>query len=398
MIEYASHRLNRQVRALHVIAGLAPAHGGPSYSVPRLCEALSAHGAAMTLLSVDMGEPARLVRNNQFYHDYRFSWDYARVPFLGSLRCSSGLAYVLSRSAADVDVIHDHGLWLLPNVTAGRVAQRFRKPFVVSPRGMLAPEALAFSSVKKRVFWSLLQGAIVRRAACLHATSEQEYCEIREFGLGNPVVIIPNGIDLPEITGSTDIADEKMVLALGRIHPKKGLDVLIRAWALIAEPASAWQLKIVGPAEAGHDSELRSLVQSLALTNVSIQGPIYGEAKFAALREADFFVLPSRNENFGLTVAEALAACTPVISTKGTPWSGLESEGCGWWVDYGVEPLAIALARAMAMPRETLKAMGAKGRDWMARDFSWARVAADMIAVYSWLAKGDDPPPTVRFT
>ena len=114
---------------------------------------------------------------------------------------------------------------------------------------------------------------------------------------------------------------------------------------------------------------------ALGLTRVSVEGPIYGDAKTAAYREADLFVLPTLNENFGLTVAEALAAGTPAISTKGAPWSGLESEGCGWWIDHGVEPLAAALAHAMALPREALKAMGDKGREWMARDFSWDRVA-----------------------
>ena len=150
-------------------------------------------------------------------------------------------------------------------------------------------------------------------------------------------------------------------------------------------------------ARGGHDDELRALATALGLTRVSVEGPIYGDAKTAAYREADLFVLPTLNENFGLTVAEALAAGTPAISTKGAPWSGLESEGCGWWIDHGVEPLAAALAHAMALPRETLKAMGDKGREWMARDFSWDRVARDMLDVYLWLARGAGPPLAIRF-
>ena len=130
---------------------------------------------------------------------------------------------------------------------------------------------------------------------------------------------------------------------------------------------------------------------------VAILGPIYGKAKTAAYREADLFVLPSLNENFGLTAAEALAAGTPVISTKGAPWSRLDSEGCGWWIDQGIEPLATTLARAMVLPRVTLKAMGDKGRHWMAREFSWDRVARDMLDVYQWLARGAEPPAAARF-
>jgi glycosyltransferase involved in cell wall biosynthesis len=139
------------------------------------------------------------------------------------------------------------------------------------------------------------------------------------------------------------------------------------------------------------------LAMALGLTRVYVEGPIYGDAKTTAYEDADVFVLSTLNENFGLTVAEALAAGTPVISTKGAPWSGLENEGCGWWIDHGVEPLAAAMARAMVLPREVLKAMGKNGREWMARDFSWDRVAHDMLDVYLWLAGSVDPPGSVRF-
>lgn len=137
-------------------------------------------------------------------------------------------------------------------------------------------------------------------------------------------------------------------------------------------------------------------MRTLGLARVSIEGPVYGDAKIAAYHNADVFVLPTLNENFGLTVAEALAAGTPAIVTKGAPWSGLESEGCGWWIDHGIEPLAAALEHAMAFPREGLKAMGVRGRAWMARDFSWDRVAHDMLNVYRWLVEGGKPPPGIR--
>jgi glycosyltransferase involved in cell wall biosynthesis len=295
-------------------------------------------------------------------------------------------------------VIHDHGLWLMPNVAAGRAALHARKPFIVAPRGMLSPAALAFSRLKKRVVWTLLQGEVVRRAACIHATSEQEHDEIRDFGLNNPVVIVPNGIDLPkpEARSISGTAAGRVVLSLGRIHPKKGLDRLVRAWARLEAAHPDWRLRIVGPDERGHAGELVALAAELKARHVSVEKSIAGDAKIAAYQQADLFVLPTLNENFGITVAEALAVGTPVIATKGAPWRELQSEGCGWWIDHGVEPLAAALVNAMVMTREELQAMGAKGRAWMARDFSWDRVAHDMLNVYRWLSSGGEASSTVR--
>lgn len=391
--------LTGSLRTVHVIAGLDPVNGGLFYSVPRLCEALAAAGAETTLLSVAEKESGRRAFYHKGYHDCRFAWDHARIPILRRLRMSRGLSSALHDPALTADVIHNHGLWLMPNVVAGTASADRPTPLVVSSHGMLAPAALAFSRWKKRAFWALLQGPVIRGSACIHATSEQEYEEIRGFGLANPVAIIPLGVDLHEVPApsTAEPAVERIVLSLGRIHPKKGLAQLVHAWSKVEARYSGWRLRIVGPPELGHDNELRALAVSLGLTRLSIEGPLYGEAKTAAYRDADVFALPTLNENFGLTVAEALAAGTPVISTKDAPWSGLEREGCGWWIEHGIEPLAAALAHAMALPREVLKAMGGKGRSWMARDFSWERIAEDMLAVYLWLAHRAETPPVIRF-
>jgi glycosyltransferase involved in cell wall biosynthesis len=179
--------------------------------------------------------------------------------------------------------------------------------------------------------------------------------------------------------------------------PRQGLDRLVRAWARLEAQYPGWRLRIIGPGEVGYDEELRALAATLSLHRLSIEGPVYGETKLGVMRAADVFVLPSLNENFAITVAEALAVGTPVIATKGAPWSGLETEGCGWWIDHGVEPLTAALEKSMSMPRTALRAMGAKGQAWVARDFSWARVARDMLDVYNWLLRRAQPPASVRF-
>jgi glycosyltransferase involved in cell wall biosynthesis len=398
--ELKPNQIGSRLRAVHVAGVLSVETGGPSYSVPRLCEALATAGVDATLLSVTKSgiesDKFKSALRAKPYDDLRFPRNLSNLPVLGALHLSFGLARAIRVEASSSNIVHNHGLWLMPNLEAGWAAARANKPLVVTPRGMLGAASLAFSSQKKRIFWRFFQGPALRDAACFHATSEQEYQEIRDYGIRAPVAIIPNGIDLPPIRPDAGNSIGRLVLSLGRIHPKKGLDRLLRAWAKVERDNPAWRLRIVGPAELGHDDELRALAVKLNLRRVAIEPPIFNDNKHVVFQEADVFVLSSLNENFGLTVAESLAAGTPVISTKGAPWPGLEIERCGWWIDHGAAPLAQTLNTAMSLPREALLDMGARGRAWMARDFGWDAIGQKMAALYSWLARGSDRPSFVH--
>jgi len=297
---------------------------------------------------------------------------------------------------SNADIIHTHGLWMMPNVYAADAARRLARPLVLTPRGMLGADALKFSSGRKRAFWALYQGHATRRVSCFHATAESEYDDIRAFGLKQPVAVIPNGIDLPASSRSRASLVGPFVLSLGRIHPKKGLDRLLRAWALIEAGFPAWGLRIVGPSEGGHANELEQQVRELGLSSVSISGPVFGEAKLELLANAQLFTLSTLHENFAMTVAESLACETPVISTKGAPWQGLVDNKCGWWIEHGPEAMAAALREAMSLSPEERRAMGARGRAWMERDFGWQGIATQMAEVYRWLVAGGEPPACVR--
>jgi glycosyltransferase involved in cell wall biosynthesis len=374
-----------------VVSGLAPEHGGPSYSIPRLCAALHDLHAQVHLLTVG---PDHISHARELFADIStFSQNLKGLPLGDRLRFSKGLSSAL-RSISH-DLIHVHGLWLMPNLYAGWAASRSHRPLIVSPRGMVSDAALQFSKMKKKLFWQFLQGPAYARAACWHATSQMEAEEIRAIGISAPIAVIPNGIDLPKIPELVGNNVMPTLLSLGRIHPKKGLDRLLHAWSRIASRHSEWSLRIAGPDEGDHSNQLRQLASQLAAPRVHIEGPLYGEQKWKALAEARLFVLPSLSENFGLSVAESLGAGTPVISTKGAPWSGLVDHHCGWWIDHGVESLAAALDQAMSQPTDILTKMGEHGRDWMSQDFSWYKVATSMLALYYWNIKGGPVPEFV---
>jgi glycosyltransferase involved in cell wall biosynthesis len=376
----------------HVIDSVADEASGPSYSVPGLCEALARHGDEVRLFTIsDKITGAARYRHEQFDQDWK------TVPVLRKVRASRALYEALDRFAADLNVFHTHGLWLMANIYPAWVAQHYKLPFIVSPRGMLGQGALRFSRFRKLAFWYALQGSALRSATCFHATSEQEYRDVRAAGLHQPVAIVPNGIDLPSEGAIVKAADgPRTLLFLGRIHPKKGIDTLIEAWSKLEDKFPDWRLKIVGPlANNDYAKKLQRMIDGEGLARAKFAGPLYGASKSEAYATAALFILPTLDDNFAMTVAEALAHGTPVISTKGAPWQNLETNGCGWWIDHGVSALVSVLDLAMSIDRQRLAEMGQAGRVWMERDFSWNSVARSMDSVYRWLTGSGEQPPCI---
>lgn len=381
----------RRLRVVQIAASLESEASGPSYSVPRLARALADENHEVQILS--LGAPAERLTLDVPHRVLPQAM--ARARILSKLGLSPVMRSTLQDLAAGTDILHTHGLWMMPNVYPAQMARLGGPAMVLSPRGMLNPAALRYSAKAKSLFWLLFQGPAARRIAMFHATSEQEFEEIRAFGLNQPVAVVPNGIELPPTPALWQ--DSKLVLSLGRVHPKKGLDQLLVAWANVEHRARGWRLEIVGPNENGHAEELQALVTQLGIKRAALRGPVFGDEKARLYAEAELFVLPTRGENFALTVAESLASGTPVISTKGAPWSGLKENRCGWWVDHGAEPLETALLAAMTLPSEQRASMGRRGAEWMARDFAWEGIGRSMSAAYAWLRNGGEPPSCVRF-
>lgn len=385
------------MKAMHTLSSLDNEAAGPSYTVPRLASALAAHGVISQIST--LGPEGASKAHGADVMSY--ARDPASMPAIAKLGRSRSMREALLTSQADI--FHTHGLWMMPNVYPAFAARRAGKPFVLAPRGMLGRDARKYSAHAKLLFWALWQKRALDCVSCFHATAESEYDDIRAFGLKQPVAIVPNGIDLPVLSQlyTNDAcpsrpADAPFILSLGRIHPKKGLDRLVAAFALVAVEHPQWSLRIVGPDQGGYSAQLKNQIQQTGLAGrVSIEASVFGERKFALMRQAHVFALSTLHENFGMTVAESLAVETPVISTRGAPWSGLIENRCGWWIDHGPDMLAAAMTEAMALSRDERAKMGARGRDWMRRDFSWDAIGQKMESVYRWCAGQGDRPECV---
>ena len=372
---------------IHTTASLHAHNGGPPRTISALAEGLGRVGATVEVLALADGPLSESVRPD---------------PSLAQTRIVEGAGRGTNRFgrtilASDADLIHDHGLWLPTNHAAARASRQKSVPFVVSARGMLEPWARQNSRLKKTVAWWAYQRRDLASAALLHATATSEAHALRSVGLRAPIAVIPNGVHVPPETARQPrpVGARRRALFLSRVHPKKGLPLLLDVWAEV-RPAG-WELVVAGPDEGGHRAELEAQVARLGLGEVSFLGPVGNDDKWDLHRSADLFVLPTHSENFGVVVAEALAAGVPVLTTTGAPWSELQTHGCGWWVEPAPRPLAEALGAAIGATDDERAAMGARGRALVRRSYGWDGIAAQMLGVYEWLlGRQPSAPPCVQ--
>ena len=491
------------MKILHIIAGL-PCAGGMSELVPLLALEQYRLGNEVTVATVGrIGAATALQAELAGVHvvRYRSCWPH-------SLYYSLEMHRKLGTWVMNADLVHVHGCWTFPVWWACHCALKHHKPYVRSPHGCLDLERLKISAWKKRLAGWFFDRRYFAQAAVIHATAASEVEGIRNYLTcesalvektedGRPrtedsicatdelayprIVVLPNGVDAKAFNGHPDQAelerrwpecrDKHIVLFLSRLHPIKGIDLLVSAWAcvlnqqlvigrgvsavggdrknedggqrtesggkslsLISHPAAFhnWHLMIAGPDESGCQASTKKVLCDEGIASrVTFCGPLYGEDKYGVMATASLFVLPTRNENFGIVVAEALACGVPVITTKGAPWSELlgnsdssfvhycdsasvgevggrraevggrkaevlptnermnsrtnelaRSGRAGWWIEIGVEPLAKALKEAMGLTDEERRAMGENGRRLVEAKYQWPMIAKEMEKVY----------------
>lgn len=379
------------MKILHVVDSLNRQTGGPSRSVTRLADELARLGEEVVVVANnyrELGEcivpgeaRARLVPAR-------------RMPFrLGAW--SPGLSAAIVQETRAADIVHIHGLWLPTNHQAARAARRHRKPYVVSPRGMLESWAMQHRSLRKSLVWVLAEKRLLQSARALHATAEAEADSLRRAGLSAPIVVAPNGIDLPGPPPARkkmearfpELRSRRILLFLSRLHPKKGIAELLAAWQKLQPRFPEWFLVLAGDDFDSHRARYESLAQSSGVRAL-FTGDLQGEEKSAMLGACELFVLPSHSENFGLVVGEALAAGKPVITTQATPWKELETESCGWWIPTGEPDLERTLAGALSLPAGTLAEKGARGAALIKNRYSWTQAAETLREAYQAILRG----------
>jgi len=318
------------------------------------------------------------------------------APWTGPLGYAPGM--VTSLLAFDPDVIHLHGLWTYPSIAAHRWQQKTGRPLVCSAHGMLISVSLEYNALRKKIARRLFQDSVLRAASVLHATSTDEEMSYRDLGFRNRTELIPLGLNIVPRPYSDGDKPGRRITYLGRLHHQKGIDWLVEAWMKLERDFSDWELSIVGPLDQSYAKEIERIKRMAADLRISFVGPLYGEDKYRHLASSDLLVMPSRSENFGLTVAESLMMEVPVIATTGTPWSGLVPADAGWWIDLGPSALEDAMRKVMVLPRSEMRKKGQNGRRWIEADFSWPVIAAKWQRVYESLAaplitRGTGRPP-----
>jgi glycosyltransferase involved in cell wall biosynthesis len=375
------------MKILQTIAGFGAHSGGTSactYDLLVAMHRMNYNADLMTLQATDlMGRGEKWIK--ALPDDSISSYGYSR-----------NMNRFLQQS--DYDLYHTNGMWMHCNHETCLVARRKGKLYVITPHGMLYPQALARSTWKKKLLLAL--GGVdkdLKRADCIHATCNEEMGYYRALGYNNPVAVIPNPAPAPgfirEILRENSV---KRIGFLGRLHPRKNVEALLAAWLMLAEKVRDAQLVIMGKGDVAYEQMLKDRARQYGLKNVDFAGFVSGREKFEKLASLTALCVPSDFENFGMIVTEALSVGTPVIASKGTPWQDLETYRCGYWVSNEVQTIAETIEKLLALPSMELTQMGENGKRLVEVKYGDTQVAAMMKRLYEWLLDGGEKPEYVH--
>lgn len=369
---------------LHTIGSLNAGSGGTSTCTYELVAAMNAKGYPVNLLTLrPASQTERMLGEDAFIHALPHD---AITP----LAISRNLRRALAEN--DYALYHTNGLWMDVNHATCVHARKLGKPYIISPHGMLYPQALAISAWKKKLMLTLGHKRDLEQAACIHVTCKQELEHCRAFGLKQPIAIIPNPLQIPTYLNELQKLTDNIfrVGFLGRFHPIKNIESIIMAWAQLNLPDA--ELLLYGDGEPDYVAALKSLAHESGARNVHFMGFVNGRKKYEALARLDLLCAPSHQENFGMSIAEALLVGTPVMASLGTPWEELNTCRCGWWRNNSIDSLCECIKNAHAMTSDELTAMGSRGHDLILSSYSSEKVTQMMGSLYGWLLGKNEKP------
>jgi glycosyltransferase involved in cell wall biosynthesis len=361
------------MRVLHIIPSVAERSGGPATAIIPMCRALMQQGIDVMLVSTDAGLTEKNVT------------EYKGVPaklfpseFGASFKYSRPLASWLTANIHDFDLAHVHAVFNHSSVAAARACRLAGVPYVIRPLGTLDPWSMSQKSLRKHLFWQLAGKGMLRGAAAVHYTSEAEKLSTERLTGLNHGRVVPLGID----TTPTATRDKQSyVLVLARLHPKKGLDVLIEAFlSLVQAPQfSHWRLVLAGDGPPEFVKNLKS--QASQCEQIVFTGWVDGEEKDALLGGASLLALPSHQENFGLCVMEALSHSVPVLVSPGVNLAPeIVTANAGWVAAIDKESLTAKLAEALSDEAERAK-RGRAGQQ-LSLLYSWENATTSLVQLY----------------
>lgn len=377
----------------------ARSYGGPVESVYRLCLGVAATGCEVRVLTTNSDGLGRsLGVDTGRLIAVAAGFDVRYLPRRARHAVAPSMLLRLLPEVRRADVVHLTGVYSFPTIPTLLAAAILRKPLVWSPRGALQRWS-GSRRIAAKWLWEAACMPLTGRRTILHVTAEQERVESQRRFPRLTTVMIPNGVRIPQEPAYQAAGDGTLRLGfIGRFDPKKGLENLLDACSIIKAAGTPFTLVIAGSGTERYSRSLKDQTAKLELgTEVRFGGEVHNRTKRAFFEGINLLVVPSHTENFALVVAEALASGIPVIASRGTPWAALEEKGCGLWVGNSPAELAQAIQQMHGAP---LAAMGSRGREWMATDFSWSAAARAMCNIYSSLVYGkrlfdsDEAPPT----
>lgn len=377
------------MKILHVATSLEYERGGPTTVVMELTQNLARKGIDITVFtSMDnakctTADDLKGVKVKTFpTNAFSKIWPYY----------SSSFKKALQKELVNFDLVHIHEIWHYPVFACYKAAKAKQKPYIITVHGSLEPSCLNYKAFKKKIYTALIERKILEEASALHAVTEDEVKSIRDFVDNKNIYCVPNGLNIEALESLPDkntlegiypqIKNKKVILFLGRIHPKKGLDILAEAFGKIIRKQHNACLLIVGPDSDSYRSQIEKiLTREDVLDKAVFTGTLTGNLKLAALNRADIFVLPSHSEGFSMSILEAMGCGLPVVITKQCHFPEVEQMQAGKIIDGDANELSEIILELLNNPQLCRK-MGKAGQKLVRDKYTWDDVTDKMIGVY----------------